>query len=325
MLRSFPWPCWLLLLPLLVGSHAKAQMIISGELVEIVFLKDTATQQVLRSPEMFREGWHQLPQIKFWRRIMRLDPKYSYLNVAETREILTRVPTDAYHKLSAARKQAITDSFLTLREIPLGTKVYVTSGKSDFYQFYRAMPHIHRGIQVFMEERVDPWYAQAILLIESPGANLHSSVGAAGQFQLMRDVAISHGLVVNNRVDERLVFDKAAKAASRHINRICLPHTRKMLDARGITYQETDLWFRLLVMHVYHAGAGNVAAALRKANPTTGNMELIQTLWQTNASGFQNASQNYSQLAIAALIELEVIVRDDCKIVRAENHQTRHQ
>ena len=28
------------------------------------------------------------------------------------------------------------------------------------------------------------------------------------------------------------------------------------------THGETDLWYRLLVLHVYHAGAGNVAKAL---------------------------------------------------------------
>jgi len=36
-----------------------------------------------------------------------------------------------------------------------------------------------------------------------------------------------------------------------------------------------------------------------------GNMNLIKQLWLTNAGGFQNASQNYSQVALASLFELE--------------------
>ncbi|MDP5171597.1 MAG: hypothetical protein NWR72_15230 [Bacteroidia bacterium] len=290
-------------------------MNVSGQLTHVVFLKDSVSQQVIRSPEMFREGWQYLPQVKFWRRIMRLDPKYSYVNVADTRQILMQVSTDRYNHMSYARKEAFKDSLLAARSLPLSTRLFVTTGKSDFYQTRKAIPSINESIGVFIQEGVDPWYAQAILLIESPGANLHSSVGAAGQFQLMKDVAISNGLVVNSRVDERLILAKAAKGAARLIDRVCLPQTRAMLDSYGVSYKESDLWFRLLVLHVYHAGAGNVKAAMAKIRPTEGGMDLIRQMWQTSASGFQNASQNYTQIAISALIELEVVVRYDGEIV----------
>jgi uncharacterized protein (DUF2132 family) len=81
-----------------------------------------------------------------------------------------------------------------------------------------------------------------------------------------------------------------------------------MLDSRGIKYNETDTWFRLLVMHSYHAGAGNVACAINKINPTTGGQELIIKLWKTEACGFKNESQNYSQLALAALLNFEDLI-----------------
>jgi tetratricopeptide (TPR) repeat protein len=68
------------------------------------------------------------------------------------------------------------------------------------------------------------------------------------------------------------------------------------------------LWFRLLVLHAYHAGAGNVAGVIRKINPCEGGMQLIQTVWQTTYGGFKNASQNYSQLALAAFCNFDQMV-----------------
>jgi hypothetical protein len=78
-----------------------------------------------------------------------------------------------------------------------------------------------------------------------------------------------------------------------------------MLDSLHVTnYHEDELWFRLLVMHVYHAGAGNVQRALFTFCPTEGNMDLIFTLWRTQTSRFKSASQNYSQLVLAAMLEM---------------------
>ncbi len=315
MQRSFFGLVVLLFLAASPAARAQSEMVISGELVEIVLIKDTVTQQVIQSQDIIREGWQNLPQVRFWRRIMRLNPEYAYLNVADTRQILMQVPADYYNRMGPSRKKAFKDSILQVRGLPLDTRLYVTTGKVDFYRVHRAMPYIHRGIGVFLREHVDPWYAQSILLIESPGANRHSYVGAAGQFQLMKDVAIAQGLTVTSGRDDRLNFDLAAKAAARHIRRISLPQTRQLLDDYNIDYNETDIWFRLLVLHNYHAGGGNVRAAFRKIRPEEGGMRLIRDLWQTRAAGFGNASQNYSQLALSALVELEVVIRNECEII----------
>ena len=78
-----------------------------------------------------------------------------------------------------------------------------------------------------------------------------------------------------------------------------------MMDSLHITnYDEQELWFRLLVMHVYHAGAANVQKAVYTICPTQGNMDLIYTLWKTQAGKFKSASQNYSQLVLAAMLEM---------------------
>ena len=88
-----------------------------------------------------------------------------------------------------------------------------------------------------------------------------------------------------------------------------------MLDARCIPYEGNELWFRLLVLHVYHAGAGNVRSAMALIDTDIKGMPVIQQLWETEARGFRNASQNYSQLALATLIELDRIIIDECKFI----------
>jgi hypothetical protein len=72
------------------------------------------------------------------------------------------------------------------------------------------------------------------------------------------------------------------------------------------------MWFRLFVLHVYHAGAMNVAAVVNKIQPTEGSQELIKAMWQNSAAGFGNNSQNYSQLALAAQLILHDMVYQNC-------------
>ena len=295
-------------------SHSQPQTP-SEEVVEIVVLQDTLVQKVIQDITLYQEKWDTLAQMKFWRRVMKLTPDSSLLNIADTREILHVFPTMYYDTLTTEAKRAFKDSMLHRFKLPEDTRLYVTYGKSHFYQHKAVMQSINRGIEIFEQEGTDPWFAQAILLIESPGKLAQSPTGAYGSFQLMKSVAIQEGLTVNSKVDEREDFDKSAQAAARFIQRVCLPETRKILHARGIHFEEKDLWFRLLVLHVYHAGAGNVAGALRTFYPQKGGMELIQKLWSAEYRGFRNASQNYSQVALASFLELDEIIANECNII----------
>ena len=72
------------------------------------------------------------------------------------------------------------------------------------------------------------------------------------------------------------------------------------------------LWFRLFVLHVYHAGASNVRAVVSKIAPQIGNRELIMEMWQTKAASFGNNSQNYTQLALASQFILDELVYATC-------------
>ena len=92
---------------------------------------------------------------------------------------------------------------------------------------------------------------------------------------------------MNKTRDDRTSLEKSAVAAAKLIDNICIPYARKILDEKCIAYNEKDLWFRLFVMHIYHAGAGNVSAVVNAISPIEGGMDLIRSMWMTEARGFQ--------------------------------------
>ena len=200
------------------------------------------------------------------------------------------------------------------------TKLYVTTGKKEFYQIQEVIPSIESAIEIFQDNDVDPWFAQSILLIESPAQLKYSSVGAYGPFQIMKRVARTMGLTVNRYVDERKDFKKSAFAASQLLKTVCIPQARKILcDVDDIDPVGNELWFKFLVLHVYHAGARNVGSLLSQLEEPLEGMELIQWMWKNEYGNFKNASQNYSQIAIAAMLTLNEIVLSDCDYI-LENH-----
>ncbi len=296
----------------LICISAKAQTSVRNvPVVEkyVVGYNDVTKMKFMNDSLLYAEGWQNLPQPKFWQQIMNLPPDSSMISVAASRQMLTRVSTKEWNKQTDLQKNVYRDSIRKANNIPDSISILVTIGKKDFYEFKKVMPTINRSIDVFKQNGVDPWYAQAILLIESPGKmNTKSTVGANGPFQLMKAVARKQGLIVNKTIDERTDIEKSALGASRLLSKICIPYTKAMLDSAHVPYNETDLWFRLLVLHSYHAGAGNVAGVIRKINPCEGGMQLIQTVWQTSYGGFKNASQNYSQLALAAFCNFDEMI-----------------
>jgi len=269
---------------------------------------DVAEHSVVGLTSIYEGEWDCLPQPLFWKEIMLLSPDSCLINIAEDRTVLERKLFDDWMDQTRDEKQEYKDSLRKAYKLAENTQINVTTGKNDFYRFDDVYPSLLKGRKAFVSHGVDPWFAQAILLIESPGQLKRSHVGAYGAFQLMPGVARSQGLVVNKHVDERTDFDKSAMGSARLISRICIPEAKKILDAHNITYNEKDMWFRLFVLHVYHAGAYNVKAVVAKINPTKGGQELITEMWRTKAASFGNSSQNYSQLALASHLVLSDIV-----------------
>ena len=239
---------------------------------------------------------------------MLLSPDSCLINIAETRIVLEKKSFKEWKSQTENQKNKYKYSLRIVNNLPPWEQLNVTSGKNDFYRFNDVYPSISKGVLAFESYGVDPWYAQAILLIESPGQLVKSHVGAYGAFQLMPSVARAQGLIVSKTIDERQDFDKSAMGSARLISRICIPEAKRILDAHNIVYNESDLWFRLFVLHVYHAGSMNVKAVVDKIQPKIGNQDLIKQMWQTSAASFGNSSQNYTQLALASQLILSDMV-----------------
>ncbi|MDG1332012.1 MAG: transglycosylase SLT domain-containing protein [Crocinitomicaceae bacterium] len=283
---------------------------------EKIEVKKGMTQNtILSASVLYSEGWADLAQPKFWKQIMQLSPDSCLINVAATRNIVARMSLRDWNAQSDDEKGAYRDSIRTMLSLDEEARIFVTTGKNDFYKFQVVYPDLQLGVEAFERYNVDPWYAQAILLIESPGQLKKSRSGAYGPFQLMPRVARAQGLTVNRYKDERSDFDRSAYGASRLISRVCIPEAKRILNAHNLEFNENDLWFRLFVLHVYHAGSMNVAAVVNKINPEKGGQSLIQAMWVNSAAQFGNNSQNYTQLALASQLILDEMVHAECDYI----------
>jgi len=289
------------------------QVITSWDSEKIMVNRGGDKSVIVGSNAIFNGDWHSLPQPNFWKQIMLLSPDSCLINIADTRVVLEKKSFIDWKLQTENQKSKYKDSLRKHFNLKSEVHINVTSGKKDFYRFEDVYPTISKGVSVFESYGVDPWYAQAILLIESPGQLVKSNVGAYGAFQLMPSVARSQGLIVSKNVDERTDFDKSAMGSARLISRICIPEAKRILNTYNLKYNESDLWFRLFVLHVYHAGSMNVRAVVDKIQPKEGSQELILKMWQTSAASFGNSSQNYTQLALASQLILSDMVVNKCE------------
>lgn len=301
----------------LLGFSVFSQNKYEDHLIEVKIVNDTNVLRFVKTPDLFAEKWDTLAQPNFWKEVMHLTPDSCILNVASTRQILEKMSVKQWDQKTDEQKEAYRQSLRDKHGLDSNTRIFMTTGKSDFYRFDLVLPNISKGIDEFSRNNTDPWYAQAILMIESPGS-LHakSNAGAVGPFQLMKTVAINHGLRVDKYVDERKDFEKSAYASSHLIRTGCVPEAKRILNKFGIVVnqeEEYSLWFRLTVLHIYHAGAGNVEGVLTHVvKPTQAGITLITTIWKSEYGNFKNSSQNYSQLALASLLVLDNLIHIKC-------------
>lgn len=292
----------------LCGLPLAAQETMQGKIEVHVHAQDS-NHFYMQDKRIYATGLDTTTQVRFWRVIIKMSPDSGVMNLASNRMMLRQMSVKAYMHLSENQKDSLRSALRATYLLADSEPILFSAGRNNFYNVTGVMPTIGKGIQIFEAENTDPFYAQAILLIESPGkSTVRSYCGAMGPFQLMRNVARNMGLKVYKGLDERKDFDKSAWAAAKLIRTICIPYTNKMLEDHGIVYNQNELWYRLLVLHVYHAGAGNVAMALNVIKPSSGSVELIKQLWLTRAGNFGMASQNYSQVALANLIELDAVI-----------------
>lgn len=273
---------------------------------------DSTNYSFINIQNITEESWDTLPQPMFWKKIMNLSKDSCLVNIARNRKVLIKDSFLKWGEKTEEQKKNYKDSIRHVFKLDSTEKIYVTSGRNHFYNFNKVIPSISKAIPIFEYYNTDPWYAQAILLIESPAKLEYSSVGAYGPFQLMKSVARSHGLVVNKKIDERKNFEKSAMGASSLITNTCIPEAKRILIDCNINYNEEALWFKLFVLHIYHAGAGNVEGLLNSFDTIPQGQSLITKMWQSEWRAFKNASQNYSQVALAAMLNLNDIIYEKC-------------
>ena len=109
---------------------------------------------------------------------MTLPPDSLIVNIAATREVLEVISYEEWDKNSEEEKDSLRAIIRECNCLPKDEKIYFTMGRSDYYVVDDVIPTIHDALEVFENNETDPWYAQVILLIESPGQIRKSSVGA---------------------------------------------------------------------------------------------------------------------------------------------------
>lgn len=277
-----------------------------------VRMHDESMLSYLSIPCISYEGWDTTAEVKFWRKIITLDKDSSMANVFGTRQLLEAIPrslVDSMEKLGKldtlrlqmCRKYGLSED----------TRIKFTGGKKWFYQKYDVINSVlGRAIDLFDSFGVDPFYAQSVLLIESPGSSTTKSIsGAYGHFQLMPFVARQYGLRVDRYVDERENFGRSAYAAARLFKEICIPYAKEWCNQMGYIPDESAIWFKLLVLHCYNAGCTTVKYAMQQVQHASTGDELIRSLWHTNYRAFQFSAQSYSQVALACYLEYETHLR----------------
>jgi Transglycosylase SLT domain len=279
-----------------------------SKIIATVRTPENVMLSYLQIPCVYTEGWDTLAEVKFWRSIITLSKDSSMANVYGTRQLLRTVGRNTVDSMERLGKlDVLRAEFCKEFSLPADTRIKFTGGKKWFYQQYDGInSKLARAIKLFDSFGADPFYAQCVLLIESPGSNkAKSSSGAYGQFQLMPFVARQYGLRVDKYVDERENFDRSAYAAARLFKEICVPYAKKWCEVCGYEVDEKAIWFKLLALHCYNAGSSNVKRAMVCVSREHKGIELIKHLWHTYAGGFQTESQNYSQIALACYLEFE--------------------
>jgi len=244
------------------------------------------------------------PNVIFWMRDIMLSAD-SFLVVNQTtRQVIDVVHKDAIQKIDRSQNLTSLGSLYAMKHsVPSNHKIKFVRGRKEFFNYSVVGPKLKIANSVFESVGVNPMVSQLLLLIESPSNHKGvSHSGAAGHFQIMPSVARKYGLRIRNGVDDRLIFSKSAYAAARLVKEYCVPQAKRICIKNNIEFNTDALWFNLLVLHIYNAGAGTVATAVKhNENGIDGN-DLIKRLWHTNVGAFQNSSQNYSQVCLASYL-----------------------
>ena len=252
--------------------------------------------------------------VQFWLRDIRLSPDSFLVVNNKSREILAIAPKQVIQKIEQGDNLKVYSGlykYLTNSDT-IGSVKFVR-GRNLFFQYDYIGPKISKAAKIFEQFELDPIIAKLLLIIESPNNNKGKSIsGAVGHFQLMPSVAKQYGLKINIQTDEREDFMKSSIAAAKLVKGYCVPWAKKIAQKKGLNtdFTENPLWFNLLVLHIYNAGAGTVSRAVDQISDVSNGRDLIQQLWITQYRAFGNSSQNYSQVCLASYLAYKDFLKD---------------
>lgn len=104
----------------------------------IVNYNDVTRMKFINDSVLYREGWHTLAQPKFWQQVMVLSPDSAIINVASTRQVLSRISLKEWNKWSEFRHAIYKDSIRRHYALSDSENILVTTGKKDFYEFKKS-------------------------------------------------------------------------------------------------------------------------------------------------------------------------------------------
>ena len=298
-LNKFPTIKWIVVIATIFSSHILA-----------CNFKTESNQNITDSLFIYKIPSNQLDQFKyetgvlFWHQALQMSSDSVMIYTQHNRFVLAILPKKEILNFSdSCCKDSVFHNYRFNNNLPYNTPIRYLEGKSQFYQWDQVKNYIKPAGAIFSDLGVNPLLAQLILLIECP-ANPKgiSSAGAVGHFQLMPYVAKKYGLKVTHTIDERTDLTKGSYAAAMHFKSYCIPLANKILTKHNIPIETDQLWYHLFLLHVYNAGAGNVAKVMDVIPKTENGVEVVKFMWSHSAGGFKNASQNYSQIALAAYL-----------------------
>lgn len=256
-------------------------------------------------------GFLNSANVEFWKRDIMLTADSFLVVNQNTRQVIDVVHKDAIQKIDKGQNLTSLGLLYSLKHnVPQNHKIKFVRGRKEFFNYAVVGPKLKVANAVFESVGVNPIVSQLLLLIESPNDHKGVSIsGAAGHFQIMPSVARRYGLKIRPGFDERLIFSKSAYAAARLVKEYCIPQAIRICKSNEIEVDTDALWFNLLVLHIYNAGAGTVSNAVRHLENIENGNELITTLWHTNIGAFQNSSQNYSQVCLASYLSYKEFLK----------------
>ena len=96
-----------------VCINAKAQTDVRAiPVVEkyVVGYNDITKMKFMNDDQLYKEGWHTLPQPQFWQKIMLLSPDSAIVSVASNRQLLDKIYLKDWSKMSEMQHTIYKDS-----------------------------------------------------------------------------------------------------------------------------------------------------------------------------------------------------------------------